>query len=140
MTKTKLLGCFPEDKLLEDRVLECKRTHPLSENQLSEFENVDHFDMYSELIALREILNQEQNQKHQEHNPKRQKKEEPKNMLQIIEKVHARMVGSLIDASTPGCDAVVSIITQGGINALQKMRDDIIRQSLYALQEEERSN
>ncbi len=92
MTETKLLGCFLEDKLLEDRIFERKRTFVLSESQSVEFDHVDNFETYLELLVTREILNEEKLAR--EQCSKRQKTT-LKNMLQVIEDVQEVLCNNL---------------------------------------------
>ncbi len=74
---TKLLGCFPEDKELETRVLELKEALQLTEGQSVEMEHVSPIDAYVELLALRGYLSELDERKYVDALPSKRQKREP---------------------------------------------------------------
>jgi hypothetical protein len=127
---TKLLGCFPEDTELEARVLEHKEALQLTDEQSVELHRMSKVDVYVELLALREYLNELSNKQDFALPTKRQRLEAVggggPNALKIVEDVHTRLRASLIDACKENKNGVMSTISQGAMNLIQQMRDTII--------------
>jgi hypothetical protein len=101
---------------LEHLILERKRTLVLNETQAAEVKNRDKLDIYMELVATREILEEEQ--------PSKRKKYTTQNLLQFESDVHENTKQSLMDSTKPGCNSLVAAIAEGGINLIEKMHKD----------------
>jgi hypothetical protein len=110
---------------LEHLILERKRTLVLNETQAAEVKNRDKLDLYMELVATREILEEEQ--------PSKRKKYTTKNLLQFESDVHENMKQSLMDSAKPGCNPMVADIAESGINLIDKMHKDFMSKVWQAI-------